>query len=118
MDLEDFFTPEVGIAAAVVAALASPKVRGLLRRGAVAGLAGLLIAGDAVKQTAEGVGRTVQDAAVQAQQNAAQAARARTSNSAANGAGRASGTGADNGSVPPAMSDAEGVEAMPEEHAL
>lgn len=104
MDLEDFFQPEVGIAAAVVAALASPKVRKILRRGAVAGLAGLLIAGDAVKQTAEGVGRTVQDAAVQAQHNAAQAAQSRAS-AAANGAG---GTG----SVPE-MGSTEGI---PEEH--
>lgn len=106
MDLEDFFSPEVGIAAAVVAALASPKVRGILRRGAVAGLAGLLIAGDAVKQTAESVGHTVQDAAVQAQQNAAQAARSRTS-AASNGAAPASG-----GSATEMGSD----EPVPEEH--
>ncbi len=104
MDLEDFFTPEVGVAAAVVAALASPKVRGILRRGAVAGLAGLLIAGDAVKQTAESVGRTVQDAAVQAQQNAAQAARAKAS-TASNGSG-ATGGATEMGSA----------EAVPEEH--
>ncbi len=104
MDLEDFFTPEVGVAAAVVAALASPKVRGILRRGAVAGLAGLLIAGDAVKQTAESVGRTVQDAAVQAQQNAAQAARAKAS-TASNGSG---GTGG--------ATEMGSAEAVPEEH--
>ena len=98
MDLEDFFQPEVGIAAAVVAALASPRVRKILRRGAVTGLAGLLVAGDAIKQTAEGVGQTVQNAAVQAQQNA---------RASANGAGSAS-----NGSAPE-MGSAEGV---PEEH--
>lgn len=50
MDLDDWSPEsEVGIAAAVVAALLlSPRVRGLLRRGAVAALAGVLTTGDAV----------------------------------------------------------------------
>ena len=108
MDLEDFFSPEVGIAAAVVAALSSQRVRTILRRGAVTGLAGLLIAGDAVKQTAEGVGRTVQDAAVQAQQNAAQAARARA---AASGNGASGNGGA--GSAPEMGSEAPVAEEHP-----
>ncbi len=50
MDFDDLSPePEVGIAAAVAAAsalLLSPRVRGLLRRGAVAALAGALTAGD------------------------------------------------------------------------
>lgn len=109
MDLEDFFTPEVGITAAIVGALASPQVRKILRRGAVTGLAGLLIAGDAIKQTAEGVGQTVQHAAAQAQQNAAQAKQGRASAAAANGAGGAGETG----SAPEMGSSSE---PMPEEH--
>ena len=48
MDLDDLSPEsEVGIAAAVVAALLlSPRVRGLLRRGAVAALAGVLTSGE------------------------------------------------------------------------
>lgn len=48
MDLDDLpVESEVGIAAAVAAALLlSPRVRGLLRRGAVTALTGVLTAGD------------------------------------------------------------------------
>ncbi len=49
MALEDFVEPEVGIAVALTAALASPRVRGLIRKGAVYGLAGILKAGDGIK---------------------------------------------------------------------
>lgn len=50
MELDDLSTEsEVGIAAALVAALLlSPRVRGLLRKGAVAGLAGIIATGDTV----------------------------------------------------------------------
>jgi hypothetical protein len=62
MALEDYVEPEVGVAvavtAAVTAAVASPPVRKALRRGAVYGLAGLLMAYDkvsaAARTTAEG----------------------------------------------------------------
>jgi len=57
MELEDYMEPEVGIAIAVTAAVASPAVRSALRRGAVYGLAGLLMAGDAVKTFVEGAAR-------------------------------------------------------------
>ena len=71
MDLEDFFQPEVGIAAAVVAALASPRVPNkVLRHGAVFGLAGILIAGDTVKQAAGQMGRTMQQVVTHAQAQA------------------------------------------------
>lgn len=63
MEFEDFLEPEVGIAAAVVAAIASPKVRGWLRRGAVYGVAGVLAAGDVVTSFAKGVGQGAQNAA-------------------------------------------------------
>ncbi|MDQ2798431.1 MAG: hypothetical protein M3Y13_02165 [Armatimonadota bacterium] len=63
MALEDYMEPEVGVAVALTAAVASPQVRSVLRRGAVYGLAGLLMAGDAVSSLAQGVKRGVQKAA-------------------------------------------------------
>jgi nucleoside phosphorylase len=66
MALEDYFEAEVGIAVAATAALFSPKVRKVLRRGAVYGVAGALMAGDAVVGFAKGVGRGAQQAAASA----------------------------------------------------
>jgi len=63
MALEDFMEPEVGVAVALTAAVASPQVRSVLRRGAVYGLAGLLLAGDALSSLAQGVKRGAQTAA-------------------------------------------------------
>lgn len=63
MDPEDFLTPEVGITAAVVAAVASPQVRKVVRQGAVFGLAGILMAGDAIVAFARGVGQGAQQVA-------------------------------------------------------
>lgn len=57
MDPEDFLSPEVGITAAVVAAVASPRVRKAIRRGAVVGIAGALMAGDAAVAFARGLGQ-------------------------------------------------------------
>jgi hypothetical protein len=48
MDLDDFFDPKVVIAVAVTAAVTSPSVRSTLRRGAVYGIAGALIAADRI----------------------------------------------------------------------
>jgi hypothetical protein len=71
MDLEDFWEPEVavvaGITAAVTAAAASPRVRQVLRRGAVYGLAGLMIAGDKIADAARGVASTARQATASAQ---------------------------------------------------
>jgi hypothetical protein len=64
--VEDYLEPEVGVAVAVTAALTSPKVRGLLRRGAVYGLAGVLTAGDAISSLARGVKRGAQKATANA----------------------------------------------------
>lgn len=47
-------------AVAVAAAIFSPRVRGILRSGAVQGLAGVLVAGDAISAFAQGVGRGLQ----------------------------------------------------------
>ena len=66
MALEDYMEPEVGVAVAVTAAVASPQVRHVLRRGAVYGLAGLLMAGDAVSMLAQGVKRGIQKAVPEA----------------------------------------------------
>ncbi|HZC79703.1 MAG TPA: hypothetical protein VE258_18255 [Ktedonobacterales bacterium] len=60
MDAEDFVTPEVGITAAVIATVASPQVRKVVRRGAVFGVAGILMAGDAVTSFARGFGEGAQ----------------------------------------------------------
>lgn len=62
MALEDYMEPEVGVAVALTALVASPKVRNVLRQGAVYGLAGLLMAGDAASSLAQGVKRGVQQA--------------------------------------------------------
>lgn len=63
MALDDFVESEVAIAVAATAAVLSPRVRGVLRSGAVYGLAGALIAGDAVASAARGVGRGAREVA-------------------------------------------------------
>jgi hypothetical protein len=49
-------------AAAVTAAVLSPRARDVVRKGAVRGLAGVLMAGDALSSFARGVGRGLQEA--------------------------------------------------------
>jgi hypothetical protein len=61
MALDDFLEPEVGVAVVVTAAVASPRVRKVLRQGLVYGLAGLLIAGDKIKSAATGVAQKARD---------------------------------------------------------
>lgn len=62
MDVENFAESEVAIAVAATAAVLSPRVRGVLRRGAVYGVAGALIAGDAAASLGRGFGRGARDA--------------------------------------------------------
>ncbi len=62
MDLEDYLQPEIAVTAAVTAAVFSPGARRLLRRGVVYGLAGALMAGDAITSFARSIGRGVQEA--------------------------------------------------------
>ena len=69
MALDDFMETEVAVAAAATAAIFSPRVRGVLRRGAVLGLAGALMARDSLATFTHGVARG-------AQQTAASTARA------------------------------------------
>lgn len=63
MALDDFLDSEVAVAVAATAAILSPRVRNVVRSGAVYGLAGALIAGDAVASVGRGVGRGAQQAA-------------------------------------------------------
>jgi len=82
MDLEDFLEPEVAITAVVTAAIFSPRARKLIRRGAVYGLAGLLMARDAVASFATGVRQGAQEvgaSAVHTAQHAASQAKAEAS---------------------------------------
>lgn len=63
MALDDYVESEVAIAVAATAAIFSPRVRGVLRQGAVYGVAGLLVVGDAGGSFARGIGRGAQNAA-------------------------------------------------------
>ncbi len=63
MAVEDYLEPEVGVAVAVSAVVFSPPVRRVVRRGMVYGLAGIMMAGDALGSLARGIGRGVQGAA-------------------------------------------------------
>ena len=60
MDVDDFLEPEVAVAVAVTAAVASPPVRKVLRRGLVWGLAGLMIAGDRIAGAAREITHSAQ----------------------------------------------------------
>jgi hypothetical protein len=51
---------QVGIVAAVAAVAVSPRVRGIVRQGAVYGVAGVLKAGDVVASAAKGAARGAQ----------------------------------------------------------
>lgn len=62
MDLDDYVQPEVAVTAVVAAAIFSPRTRRLIRRGAVYGLGGALMAGDAIKSFSRSIGRGLQEA--------------------------------------------------------
>jgi len=66
MALEDYLESEVVVAVAATAAVLSPRVRRVVRRGAVYGLAGVLRAGDAISSAAPGVSQGAQQAAASA----------------------------------------------------
>lgn len=66
MALEDFVDPEVGIAVAATALVASPQARNVVRRGLVYGLAGIFKLGDAASSAARGVADSAQQAAASA----------------------------------------------------
>lgn len=62
MAMDDFVEPEVAVAVAVTAAVCSPPVRRVLRRGIVYGLAGLLVAKDKLTTAAQTVKQAAQSA--------------------------------------------------------
>lgn len=62
MDFEEYLQPEVGVVAAVTAALFSPRIRRLLRRGIVYSTAGVLMVGDTATSFAKNIGRGAQRA--------------------------------------------------------
>ncbi|MDP9457926.1 MAG: hypothetical protein M3Q60_19630 [Actinomycetota bacterium] len=66
MALDDYLESEVVVAVAATAVVMSPRVRGVLRRGAVYGLAGVLRAGDAISSVARNAAPGVQHAATAA----------------------------------------------------
>ncbi len=55
MAVEDYLDSHVAIAVAATAAVLSPRVRKVLRRGAVYGVTGVLLAGDAISGVARDV---------------------------------------------------------------
>lgn len=64
MALEDLQeSGDVAVAVAATAVILSPPVRRLIRRGAAYGLAGILIAGDAITSFGRGAARGVRQAA-------------------------------------------------------
>jgi hypothetical protein len=67
MAVDDYLEPEVAVATAVAAtvtaAVCSPPVRKVLRRGLVYGLAGLIMAKDKVSRAAHTVAQNVKEAA-------------------------------------------------------
>ena len=92
MALDDYLESEVVVAVAATAAVLSPRVRGVLRRGAVYGLAGVLMAGDVVSSATRNVVPGVQQAATTAAgtvQHAAQQAAATAASVAEEAAERA-----------------------------
>ena len=74
MALDDYLGSEVVVAVAATAAVLSPRVRGVLRRGAVYGLSGVLMAGDAISSAARRAAPDVQQAAASAASVAEEAA--------------------------------------------
>lgn len=60
MALDDYLEPEVAVTAAVTAALFSPRGRQILRKGVVYGLAGVLVAADALTAVGRNLGQGLQ----------------------------------------------------------
>lgn len=67
MAIDDYAESEVAVAVAATAAIMSPRARRYLRQGAVYGLAGLLMAGDAAVSFAHGVTQGVRQATAPAE---------------------------------------------------
>jgi hypothetical protein len=85
MAVDDYFETEVGVAIAATAAVMSPRVRHVLRRGLVYGVAGAMAAGEAITTAGRRVGTVSSDGAAPQSEQAKPAAR-RARKSAASGA--------------------------------
>jgi hypothetical protein len=79
MAVDDYVDSKVGLAVAATAVIFSPRVRDVMRRGAVYGLAGVLRAGDAITAFARGVGRGMSEAGTAALGDGAATVRRRRS---------------------------------------
>jgi hypothetical protein len=79
MGIEDVASRESAFVAAATAAVLSPRVRGVLRRGAVYGVAGALKAGEVVAGAARGAARGFQDGSSEAGEPATPAEQAASS---------------------------------------
>lgn len=66
MAAKDFMKPQVAVAVAVTAAISSPRIRRFVRRGMVYGVAGALMAGDAISSAARGAALAAREAAASA----------------------------------------------------
>ena len=66
MAVKDYMESEVGVAVAVTAAVFSPRVRRVVRRGLVYGVAGVLKAGDALAAAAQNAARAAEPPAASA----------------------------------------------------
>lgn len=62
MALDEFLESEVAVAIAATAVTLSPGARRVVRRGAIYGLAGVLMAGDAIASFARGTARGARQA--------------------------------------------------------
>jgi len=68
MEFDDYLEPEVAVTAAVTAAVCYPRVRKLLRRGAVYGMAGMLVAKEKISLFTQNVAQGFQEAQQQSKQ--------------------------------------------------
>ena len=94
MAAEDFMESEVALAAAATAAIFSPRVRDVMRKGAVYGVAGVLTAGRAVTGVARGAADGVAAAMPSGRSTRPAAASSSTRSRAASKASRSRSTAA------------------------
>jgi hypothetical protein len=69
MSFDDLLEPEVLVAVGVTAAVMSPPVRRVLRKGVVYGLAGVMMLGDKLAAAARGVSQSAHNLASSGQTN-------------------------------------------------
>ncbi len=109
MGLKDYTDSHVGVAVAATAIVCSPRMREMLRRGAVHGVAGALMAGDAVASFARGVGRGAQQAAASAPASASAVVEAQDEVDNADASMNDNGSVDDGSADAPAQADEKGV---------